>query len=69
MEPIWGEMFQAAKAVQNGRKISDYIEAGGVAASILLSSGKKYTGVCVDIFSTVGICAERKAFFIMIKNG
>ena len=40
MEPIWGEMFQAAKAVQNGRKISDYIEAGGVAASILSSSGK-----------------------------
>ena len=34
MEPIWGEMFQAAKAVQNGRKISDYIEAGGVYAMI-----------------------------------
>ena len=41
-------MYLAAKAVQNGRKISDYIEAGGVAASVLSSSGKLYTGVCVD---------------------
>ena len=69
MEPIWGEMFQAAKAVQNGRKISDYIEAGGGAASILSSSGKIYTGVCVDTCSTLGICAERNAIFNMITNG
>ncbi len=69
MEPIWGEMLQAAKAVQNGRKISDYIDAGGVAASILSSSGKIYTGVCVDTCSTLGICAERNAIFNMITNG
>ena len=40
MEQIWKEMFQAAKAVQNGRQISDYVDAGGVAAAILSSSGK-----------------------------
>ena len=40
VEQIWKEMFQAARAVQNGRKISDYIDAGGVAAAILSSSGK-----------------------------
>ena len=32
---IWDEMFMAAKMVQNGRKISDYVEAGGVAAAVL----------------------------------
>ncbi len=69
MEPIWKEMFQAARAVQNGRKISDYVEAGGVAAAILSSSGKIYTGVCVDTCSTLGICAERNAIFNMITNG
>ena len=26
MEQIWKEMFQAAKAVQNGRQISDYVD-------------------------------------------
>lgn len=69
MEQIWKEMFQAAKAVQDGRKISDYVEAGGVAAAILSASGKIYTGVCVDTCSTLGICAERNAIFNMITNG
>ena len=57
------------RAVQNGRKISDFVDAGGVAAAILSSSGKIYTGVCVDTCSTLGICAERNAIFNMITNG
>lgn len=69
MEQIWKEMFEAAKAVQNGRKISGFVEAGEVAAAILSSSGRIYTGVCVDTCSTLGICAERNAIFNMITNG
>ena len=69
MEQIWKEMLQAARAVQNGRKISDFVDVGGVAAAILSSSGKIYTGVCVDTCSTLGICAERNAIFNMITNG
>ena len=42
MEAIWNEMYEAAKAVQNGRKISDYIEAGGVAAAVVSASGRTY---------------------------
>lgn len=69
MDKVWIEMFDAAKAVQNPRKISDYIEAGGVAAAILSKSGRIYTGVCVDTCSTLGICAERNAIFNMLTNG
>ncbi len=69
MEAIWDELYDAAKRVQNERKISDYIDAGGVAAAILSSSGKIYSGVCVDTCSTLGICAERSAIFNMITNG
>lgn len=69
MEPIWDELYRAAKAVQKGRKISDYVEAGGVAAAILSASGNIYTGVCIDTCSTLGICAERNAIFNMITNG
>lgn len=68
MEKIWEDMYRAAKAVQNGRKISDFVEAGGVAAAILSESGKIYTGVCVDTCSTLGICAERNAIFNMITS-
>ena len=69
MENIWKEMFEAARSVQNDRKISAYIDAGGVAAAVLSSAGKIYTGVCIDTCSTLGICAERNAIFNMITNG
>lgn len=69
MEAIWIELYEAAKSVQNGREISKYVEAGGVAAAILSASGRIYTGVCVDTCSTLGICAERNAIFNMITNG
>ena len=69
MEDIWKKMYCAAKNVQNGRKISNYIDAGGVAAAVLSSSGKIYTGVCIDTCSTLGICAERNEIFNMITNG
>jgi len=69
MDQIWDKMYQAAKSVQCDRKISDYIDAGGVAAAVLSGTGKIYTGVCIDTCSTLGICAERNAIFNMITNG
>lgn len=69
MDAIWKELYDKAIAVQNGRTISGYIDAGGVAAAVLSSSGRIYTGVCIDTCSTLGICAERNAIFNMITNG
>ena len=69
MDAIWNEMYTAAKAVLNERRISDYVTAGEVAAAILSKSGKIYTGVCVDTCSTLGVCAERNAIFNMLTNG
>ena len=69
MNPIWNELYNTAKTVQNERKLSKFIDAGGVAAAILSSSGRIYTGVCIDTCSTLGICAERNAIFNMITNG
>ena len=62
----WDELYSAAKSVLNPRKISEWMEAGGVA--IESESGKIYTGVCVDGACTLGICAERNAIFNMITN-
>ena len=69
MDALWKTMYEAAKAVQKNRKISDYVEAGAVAAAILSDTGKIYTGICVDTASTLGICAERNAIFQMLTNG
>ena len=69
MEQIWKDLYQAAKAVQRPRDISETISAGGVAAAVESAGGKIYTGVCVDTCSSLGICAERSAMFNMITNG
>ena len=69
MDKIWEKLYNAARAVQNDRQVSRFIEAGCVAAAVLSDSGKIYTGVCVDTASTLGICAERNAIFNMITNG
>lgn len=69
MEAVWKEMYEAAKAVQDPRRVSDYVDAGGVAAAVLSESGRIYTGVCVDTCCTLGICAERNAIFRMLTQG
>ena len=69
MEQIWKTLYDAAKAVQNPRRVSDYVTCGEVAAAILSKGGNIYTGVCVDTCSTLGICAERSAIFAMLASG
>ena len=68
-QKIWQRMLEAAKAVQGRRRISDYVEAGEVAAAVESSTGRIYTGVCVDTACTLGVCAERNAIFNMLTNG
>lgn len=66
---MWNRLYHAARAVQNARVISPFIEAGGVAAAILTKQGNIYVGVCIDTASTLGMCAERNAIANMITNG
>ena len=69
MDECWSRLYDAARAVLNPRKISEWMEAGGVAAAVEAESGRIYTGVCVDGACTLGVCAERNAIFNMIING
>ena len=69
MDKKWTEMYNAAKAVFNARRISEYVTCGEVSAAVLSKSGRIYVGVCIDTCSTLGICAERNAIFNMITHG
>ena len=69
MEKIWNEMYEAAKAVLNERRISEYVTCGEVSAAVCSKSGKIYTGVCIDTCSTLGICAERNAISTAVAMG
>ena len=66
---IWDVLYKKALEVQNGRVISPFVDAGGVAAAILTKSGNIYTGVCIDTCSSLGMCAERNAIASMITSG
>ena len=66
---IWDTLYKRALEVQNGRVISPFVDAGGVAAAILTKGGNIYVGVCIDTCSSLGMCAERAAIANMITNG
>ncbi len=66
---IWDELYSRALKVQNGRIISPFMEAGGVAAAVETVSGNVYVGVCIDTCSSLGMCAERNAMANMLTNG
>lgn len=66
---MWKKLYEAAIKVQNGRTVSPFIDAGGVAAAILTKKGNIYVGVCIDSASSLGMCAERNAIANMITNG
>lgn len=66
---VWEKLYGAARRVQNARRVSPFIDAGGVAAAILTKSGNIYVGVCIDTASSLGMCAERNAIASMITHG
>jgi len=69
METVWEKLYAEAKAKLNPREVSPFIDAGGVAAAILTDKGNIYTGVCIDMACSLGMCAERNAIANMITNG
>ena len=66
---MWKKLYDEAVKVQNGRAVSPFIDAGGVAAAILTKQGNIYVGVCIDTACSLGMCAERNAIANMITNG
>ena len=63
------ELYEKAKSVLNPRKISEFIEAGGVGAAILTENGNVYVGVCIDTVCSLGFCAEHAAVAAMLTAG
>ena len=66
---IWEKLYTAAREVQNGRTVSPFIDAGGVAAAVLTKAGNLYLGVCIDTAASLGMCAERNAMANMLTHG
>ena len=63
------QMIEQAKTVLRPRKLSNHNSAGDVACALLSSAGNLYLGVCIDIASGIGFCAEHSAIAAMITAG
>ena len=63
------EMIEKAKTVLRPRKLSLENSAGDVACALLSANGNLYLGVCIDINSGIGFCAEHSAIAAMITAG
>jgi cytidine deaminase len=63
------ELIRKATTYLNPRELSLGNAAGDVACALLSSSGNLFYGVCIDIGSGIGFCAEHSAIAAMITAG
>ncbi len=67
--PVTNEMLiEKAKSVVNPRKIRDFT-VGDVGSALVTDKGNMYLGVCMDISSGIGFCAEHSAIAAMVTAG
>jgi len=63
------EMIKNARSVLKPRELAHGNTAGDVACALLTTNGNLYYGVCMDISSGIGFCAEHAAIAAMITAG
>ena len=63
------QMIDQAKALLRPRKLSGDNTAGDVSCALLSFGGNLYFGVCIDIVSGIGFCAEHSAIAAMVTAG
>jgi cytidine deaminase len=62
------ELINIAKKLASEFRTSEDCVAGGVAAALVTTSGRVYTGICIDTACSLGFCAEHAAVAEMLKS-
>src|SRR5436190_186708 len=62
------ELIAKAASVVNPKKIGAYL-VGDVGSALMTDKGNIYLGVCMDISSGIGFCAEHSAIAAMVTAG
>lgn len=62
------ELIKLAANVVNSRKYNDFY-TGDVGCALITLNGNIFTGVCIDVASSMGFCAEHNAIGSMITAG
>ncbi len=62
------ELYQFAFNTLFHKKLKRFGTAGHVACALETSKGNIFTGVCIDLPCSIGLCAEQSAIAEMVKN-
>lgn len=62
------DLINKAASILNPTKLGDFL-IGDVGCALLAESGNVYLGVCMDISSGIGFCAEHSAIAAMVTAG
>lgn len=63
-----GELIKRAASVVKPKRVGSYL-VGDVGCALESGSGRIYTGVCLDVSSGIGFCAEHSAVAAMLTAG
>jgi cytidine deaminase len=63
------ELINKARSVIKSRKIKHGYIVGNVGCALLTDKGNVYLGVCMDVSSGIGFCAEHAAIAAMVTQG
>lgn len=62
------ELYQIAYNHINHKKIKQFGISGHVACALETKEGNIFTGICIDLPCSIGLCAEQAAIAEMVKN-
>lgn len=63
------ELIRKAQSVVNPRKIAHGCTVGDVGCALITGKGNVHVGVCIDVASGIGFCAEHSAIAAMVTQG
>ena len=62
------ELIEKAASVINSHQVGDHL-IGDMGCALLTDKGNVYLGVCIDVGSGIGFCAEHSAIAAMVTAG
>ena len=61
-------LYELAYKLINHKKLRQFGTAGHVSCALKTVKGNIFTGICIDLPCSIGLCAEQSAIAEMVKN-
>jgi cytidine deaminase len=68
MNISYNELIKKARSVMNQQRFGQ-CDVGGVGCALVTEKGNVHLGICIEVTSGIGFCAEHAAIAAMLMNG